>query len=75
VFELQHTKAHSTVVIHYFGITKAALIHTPIKASTTSFSWKEGKLLAFREWNSNRNFCVFIFAGLPKTNYICMPSM
>jgi len=47
VFELQHTKAHATVVIHYFGITKAALNHAPIKAATTSLSWKEGKLLIF----------------------------
>lgn len=49
VFELQHTKAHSTIAIHYFCLTNATLIHAPIKAATTSLSWREGKLLLFRE--------------------------
>ena len=48
VFELQHTKAHATIAIHYLGMTKATLIHTPIKAATTSLSWRESKFLVFR---------------------------
>lgn len=49
VFELQHTKAHATIAIHYLGMTKATLIHTPINAAMTSLFWKDGKLLVFRE--------------------------